>query len=67
MFLGADSVGYLSLESLRKAVGDTTNSFCSSCFTGNYVSELVQLEVTERAPAPDEAGAAVAEASRHDS
>ena len=46
LFLDADSVGYLSLESLRRAVGDTTGSFCTSCYTGCYVPEKVQLEVT---------------------
>jgi amidophosphoribosyltransferase len=44
-FLGADSLGYLSLESLRAAVNDTEGTFCSSCYTGNYPTELVQLEV----------------------
>ena len=43
-FLGADSVGYLSLESLRVAVGDRDEKFCTSCYTGNYPTELVQLE-----------------------
>ena len=43
-FLGADSVGYLSLESLRVAVGDGDEKFCTSCYTGNYPTELVQLE-----------------------
>jgi hypothetical protein len=45
LFLDADSVGYLSIESLRRAVSDTTGSFCTSCYTGAYVSENVQLEV----------------------
>jgi amidophosphoribosyltransferase len=45
LFLDADSVGYLSLESLRRAVSDTTSSFCTSCYTGSYVRENVQLEV----------------------
>jgi amidophosphoribosyltransferase len=45
LFLDADSVGYLSLESLRRAVSDTTGSFCTSCYTGSYVTENVQLEV----------------------
>ncbi|MGB6544175.1 MAG: amidophosphoribosyltransferase [Candidatus Acidiferrales bacterium] len=43
-FLGADSVGYLSLESLREAVGDKDEKFCTSCYTGAYPTELVQLE-----------------------
>ncbi len=44
-FLGADSLGYLSLESLRAAVEDTERKFCTSCYTGSYPTELVQLEV----------------------
>jgi amidophosphoribosyltransferase len=44
-FLGADSLGYLSLASLRAAVEDTEGKFCTACYTGNYPTELVQLEV----------------------
>jgi amidophosphoribosyltransferase len=44
-FLGADSLGYLSLDSLRAAVEDTQGKFCTSCYTGSYPTELVQLEV----------------------
>ncbi len=48
-FIGADSLGYLSLEGLRKAVGDSArpgeHEFCTSCYTGSYPTELVQLEV----------------------
>ncbi len=44
-FLGADSLGYLSLGSLRAAVEDTEGKFCTSCYTGSYPTELVQLEV----------------------
>ena len=44
-FLGADSLGYLSLQSLRAAVEDTDGRFCTSCYTGSYPTELVQLEV----------------------
>src|SRR3984957_9616899 len=44
-FLGADSLGYLSLPSLRAAVEDTEGRFCTSCYTGSYPTELVQLEV----------------------
>jgi amidophosphoribosyltransferase len=45
LFLDADSIGYLSLESLRRAVGDNSGSFCTSCYTGVYSPENVQLEV----------------------
>ncbi len=44
-FLGADSLGYLSLKSMRAAVEDTQGKFCTSCYTGSYPTELVQLEV----------------------
>src|SRR6202043_786863 len=44
-FLGADSLGYLSLKSLRAALKDTEGKFCTSCYTGSYPTELVQLEV----------------------
>jgi len=47
-FLGADSLGYLTIENLRAAVEDTTGRFCTSCFTGNYPTEFVQLEVNSR-------------------
>ena len=48
-FLGADSLGYLSLEGLRKSVNDTRGNFCTSCYTGNYPTDLVQLEVRDGA------------------
>ena len=44
-YLGADSLGYVSLPSLRAAVQDNKGNFCTSCYTGSYPTELVQLEV----------------------
>ena len=44
-FIGADSLGYLSLESLRAAIEDTEGKFCTSCYTGVYPTENIQLEV----------------------
>ena len=46
-FLGADSLGYISLAGLREAVNDSKGNFCTSCYTGNYPTDLVQLEVRE--------------------
>src|ERR1700737_608319 len=46
-FLGADSLGYVSLPALRRAVNDTEGRFCTSCYTGVYPTDLVQLEVRE--------------------
>jgi len=36
-YIGADTLGYLSLEGLRRAVGDPNGSeFCTACYTGDY-------------------------------
>lgn len=35
-YIGADSVGYLSLEGLLSAVGTKRTSYCTSCYTGQY-------------------------------
>jgi amidophosphoribosyltransferase len=48
-YLGADSLGYISLAGLKQAVGDTQGKFCTSCYTGVYPTDLVQLEVRENA------------------
>jgi len=47
-FLEADSLGYLSLEGLRQAVGEPAGAgggFCTSCYTGSYPTDPVQIEV----------------------
>ncbi len=46
-FLGADSLGYLSMAGLKQSVNDTQGRFCTSCYTGVYPTDLVQLEVRE--------------------
>ncbi len=35
-FIGADTLGYLSLEGMRQAVGDTQGRYCLACYTANY-------------------------------
>jgi amidophosphoribosyltransferase len=35
-YVGADSLGYLSLEGMLKATGSDPTHFCHACFTGNY-------------------------------
>jgi amidophosphoribosyltransferase len=35
-YLDAESLSYLSLEGLLKAVGNGRHSYCTSCYTGNY-------------------------------
>jgi glutamine phosphoribosylpyrophosphate amidotransferase len=54
-YLGADTLGYLSLESLRRAVEDTRGSFCTSCYTGVYPVDGAQGEFESRAAGPEEA------------
>jgi amidophosphoribosyltransferase len=46
-FIGADSLGYLSLAGLKQAVRDTQGHYCTSCYTGIYPTDLVQLEVRQ--------------------
>jgi len=42
-FVDADTLAYLSLEDLRKAVADNQNQYCYACYTGDYPTELVQV------------------------
>jgi amidophosphoribosyltransferase len=39
-YLGADTLGYLSVENLRRAVGDSEGRFCLACYTGNYPTAI---------------------------
>ncbi len=47
-FIGADSLGYLSLDGLIKAVALPRDIFCLACFTGSYPI-AVQLEMDKLA------------------
>ena len=42
-FIEADSLAYLSLDALRRAVEDK-GEYCYACYTGKYPTELVQIE-----------------------
>jgi len=49
-YLGADSLGYLSLDGMLKATGNDPANFCHACFTGQYKvgfddGELAQLKL----------------------
>ncbi len=35
-YLGADSIGYLSLEGMIRSTGHPSTHFCTACFTGEY-------------------------------
>jgi amidophosphoribosyltransferase len=43
-FLEADSLGYLSLAALRQAVADERHEYCYACYTGDYPTDLVNIE-----------------------
>ena len=43
-FLEADSLGYLSLGGLREAVADRNHEYCYACYTGDYPTDLVNIE-----------------------
>jgi amidophosphoribosyltransferase len=46
-FVGADSLAYLSLESLVAATGAPANSFCRACFDGRYPVPVGEEEPTK--------------------
>jgi amidophosphoribosyltransferase len=43
-FVEADSLAYLSLGGLRQAVADQNHDYCYACYTGNYPTELVNID-----------------------
>jgi amidophosphoribosyltransferase len=44
-FVEADSLGFLSIGSLRKAVADEEkHEYCYACYTGDYPTELVNID-----------------------
>ena len=53
--IGADSLGYVSLEGLTKATKQTEQTLCNACFTGRYPidvqMQMDRLEVQRREPA----------------
>ena len=40
---GADSLGYLPVESLHEMIGYAPTGFCQGCFTGEYPAETTKL------------------------
>ena len=43
-FVEADSLSFLPLGALRVAVADDRAEYCYACYTGNYPTELVNIE-----------------------
>lgn len=51
-FLEADSLCYLSLEGVRKAIGDTDDRFCLACYTTSYPTTLFVHAEADQAQEP---------------
>jgi amidophosphoribosyltransferase len=43
-YVEADSLAYLSLDALRRAVADHQSQYCYACYTGKYPTDLVHIE-----------------------
>lgn len=43
-FIEADSLAYLSIEGMMRAVSGTSSEFCAACFDGKYPTPLFGLE-----------------------
>ena len=43
-YIGADSLGYLSIDGMLGAVGRDPGSYCTSCYTGEYPVAFPQNE-----------------------
>ena len=46
-FVEADSLAFLSLDSLRRAVDDTRGQYCYACYTGDYPTDIVSIRATD--------------------
>jgi amidophosphoribosyltransferase len=51
-FIGADSLGYLSLEAVLKSVEDK-KTYCTACFTNRYPTEIV-IDEKQRSLFPEQ-------------
>jgi amidophosphoribosyltransferase len=47
-YIEADSLGYLSLSGLVRAVGSKGNDFCTACYTGQYPIDFVDTFSTDK-------------------
>lgn len=45
-YIGADSLGYLSMEGLLKSVGSKGEGFCTACFSGDYPMDVPQNAIS---------------------
>lgn len=45
--IGADTLGFISVEGLKKACGNCAVPFCTGCFDGRYPTEKIKLSKDE--------------------
>jgi len=50
--LGVDSLGYLSLDGMKRAAGGNTDEFCHACFSGQYPTAIPEDTKQARNAAP---------------
>jgi amidophosphoribosyltransferase len=48
-FIEADSLAYLSMPGLKRAVADDKHEYCYACYTGNYPTDFVNIDQLVRA------------------
>ena len=48
-YIEADSLGYLSLQGLIRAVGGKGNEFCTACYTGQYPIDFADMMLDAKA------------------
>ncbi len=46
--INVDSLGYLSVDNVKKIADSTADGFCCSCFTGEYPLEVPELKVVSK-------------------
>ncbi len=50
-FVEADSLAYLSMDALKRAVADTRGQYCYACYTRDYPTNIIQIEAMAGAKA----------------
>ena len=46
--IGVDSLGYLSVEEVKKIPSGTSHDYCTGCFSGKYPIEIPEIDNTDK-------------------
>jgi len=49
-YVTADSLGYLTLDSLYAALGESRQGFCDACFSGDYLVDFARAPARSSPP-----------------